>query len=222
MFLTFSLSLSLSLILEHKYTHSRTHSHFLSNSHKVLEVDFINICLHAEDEVDMVFFWQMAFNERHRDLGNSSLIWQISAQKFGHSDAEWQLVYRKLPSLRLAHKVWRNQPGSRSYQTLFFFIFWFLLLSLSVCNIWKKCIYYKMAELNSKKWKNFAFTKKNILVRLTPGWLRQTLCAKRRDDSAAAFGKQVAIQFQQHHYGQIFGLKLAKLANCFPNLCAVH
>ena len=41
---------------------------------------------------------------------------------------------------------------------LFFFFFRFLL-SLSVCSKWKKCIYYVMAKLNSKKQKKFAFTK---------------------------------------------------------------
>ena len=64
---------------------------------------------------------------------------------------------------------------SRSYQTLFFFIFWFSLLSLTVCNKWKRCIYNEMAKLNSKKRKNCAFTKKKSLVGLTPdfNWFDQ-------------------------------------------------
>ena len=32
-----------------------------------------------------------------------------------------------------------------------FFIIQFSLLSLSVCNKWKKCIYYEMANLNMEK-----------------------------------------------------------------------
>ena len=51
---------------------------------------------------------------------------------------------------------------SQSCQTLFFFVFWFLLLSSSVCNKWKKWIYYKMAKLNSKKWKNSLLAKKKV------------------------------------------------------------
>ena len=47
---------------------------------------------------------------------------------------------------------------------LFFFgnakFFRFSLLSLSVCNIWKKCIYNEMAELISKKQKKFCIYEK--------------------------------------------------------------
>jgi len=57
----------------------------------------------------------------------------------------------------------------QSYQIVFFFDFQFLMLSFSVCNIWKKCIYYKMAKVNSEKRKYFSFTKKKSLVGLTPG-----------------------------------------------------
>jgi hypothetical protein len=47
---------------------------------------------------------------------------------------------------------------SQSYQTFFFvkrrFFFHFSLLSWSVCSIWKYCLYFKMAKLKSKNWKN--------------------------------------------------------------------
>ena len=57
---------------------------------------------------------------------------------------------------------------SRSYQTFIFLVFRFLLLSLKVCSIWKKCVFGTMAKLSSKKRKNSLFTKKKSLVGLAP------------------------------------------------------
>ena len=57
---------------------------------------------------------------------------------------------------------------SQSYQTSFFFVFQFLLLSLRVCSKQKKCVYYSTAKLGSKKPKNSSFLKKKSLVGLTP------------------------------------------------------
>ena len=73
--------------------------------------------------------------------------------------------------IRIPSQVEKEPTRSRSYQTLFFFIFQFLLLSLSVCNIWKKMhLLYDIAKLNSKKKrKNYAFAKKKSLVWSTPG-----------------------------------------------------
>ena len=42
------------------------------------------------------------------------------------------------------------------------FVFRFLLLSLSICDKWKKCIYYDMAKLNNEKRKNFALLIKHV------------------------------------------------------------
>ena len=46
------------------------------------------------------------------------------------------------------------------------FVFRFLLLSLSVCNIWKNCIYYKMVKLISKERKNSSLAKKKKYGRI--------------------------------------------------------
>ena len=56
--------------------------------------------------------------------------------------------------------AWLLMTRSGHDQTLFFFILWFLLLSLRVCNKWKKCNDYEMAELKSQKQKKYAFIKK--------------------------------------------------------------
>ena len=61
------------------------------------------------------------------------------------------------------------QIWSWSYQTFIFPVFRFLLISLRVCSIWKKCVYCTTAKLSSKKWKNSLFTKKKGLVGLPPG-----------------------------------------------------
>ena len=53
---------------------------------------------------------------------------------------------------------------SWSYQTLFFFVFQFLLLSLSVCNKWKKIYLLWNCQAKQQKWKSYAFTKKKSLV----------------------------------------------------------
>ena len=55
---------------------------------------------------------------------------------------------------------------SRSCQTLFFFVFLYLLLNLSVCNKWKRCICYEMAKRNSEKWKKYAFMNKKKFGRI--------------------------------------------------------
>ena len=60
--------------------------------------------------------------------------------------------------------------GSRSYQTLIFPVFRFLLLCLSVCKKGKKMYLWEMVKLISKKQKNSLFLKKKSLVRLTPGF----------------------------------------------------
>ena len=57
---------------------------------------------------------------------------------------------------------------SRSYQTLIFPVFQFSLLHLRVCSKGKKCVYYTMANLSSKKQKNSSFPKKKNLVGLNP------------------------------------------------------
>ncbi len=58
----------------------------------------------------------------------------------------------------LPHSLTRSQ----SYQTLISSFFRFLLLSLSVCCMGKYCLYNKMANLSSKKWKNIHFMKKKV------------------------------------------------------------
>ena len=73
----------------------------------------------------------------------------------------------------------QRKTRSQSYQTLFFFVFRFTLLSLSVCNKQKKCVYYTTAKLSSKKWKNSSFLKKKSLVGLTPALLCQSSENKR-------------------------------------------
>ena len=45
---------------------------------------------------------------------------------------------------------WKSLFRSQSYQALFFFVFQFSLLSLSVCSRWKRCIYDWMVKLNCK------------------------------------------------------------------------
>ena len=52
----------------------------------------------------------------------------------------------------------RNQ----SYQILVLLMFWFLLLSLSVCSIRKKYVYYVMGKLNCKKLINYALMCKKV------------------------------------------------------------
>jgi hypothetical protein len=50
-----------------------------------------------------------------------------------------------------------KKTWAQSYKTFFFVkrkFFLFFLLSLSVCSIRKYCMYFKMAKLKSKNWKN--------------------------------------------------------------------
>ncbi len=58
---------------------------------------------------------------------------------------------------------------SQSYQTSVYFVFVFLLLSLSVCNIRKYYLNFKIAKLNSWKRKQSFFYEEKSLVGLTPG-----------------------------------------------------
>ncbi len=51
---------------------------------------------------------------------------------------------------------------SQSYQALISLFLRFLLLNLSVCSIRKYSLYFEMAKLKTKKWKNPCFTKKKV------------------------------------------------------------
>jgi len=55
---------------------------------------------------------------------------------------------------------------SQSYQDFAFLFTKTQWKSSSVCSKTKKYIHYKMTLHSSKKWKNYAFTKKFFLVRL--------------------------------------------------------
>jgi hypothetical protein len=70
------------------------------------------------------------------------------------------------------HNKLQNQsrmiPRCQSYQTSFFFAFQILLLSWSVCEIRKYCLYFKMAKINSKKSKKCKFYDEKRLEGLTP------------------------------------------------------
>jgi hypothetical protein len=55
-----------------------------------------------------------------------------------------------------------KQSWSQSYQTSFFFVFQFSLLRLSVCNITKYSLYFKMAQLNSKKMEKIFVYKEQV------------------------------------------------------------
>ena len=77
-----------------------------------------------------------------------------------------QAGHKPVPSKVPPYTPWlKDQTRSRSYQTFIFPVFWFLLLSLRVCSIWKKCVYCTMAKLSSKK-QNW---RKKSLVGSTPG-----------------------------------------------------
>ena len=74
-----------------------------------------------------------------------------------------------LHDLQKINMVGMEQTRSRSYQTFIFPVFRFWLLSLRICNIWKKYVYCTTAKLSSKKRKNSLFPKKKSLVGSTPG-----------------------------------------------------
>jgi hypothetical protein len=66
---------------------------------------------------------------------------------------------------------WNVNDRSQFYQTLFFFIFQFLLLSLSVCKIKNYALTIKSPSLIAKKEKKSLFYEEKSLVGLTPGRL---------------------------------------------------
>ncbi len=68
----------------------------------------------------------------------------------------------------LHQKIDEIDPRSQSYQTLISLFFRFSLLRLSVCNVRKYRLRFKMAKLNSEKWKKSLFYGEKRLLGLTP------------------------------------------------------
>ena len=64
---------------------------------------------------------------------------------------------------------WIRLYRSQSYQTLFFFIFWFCLLSLAILLKIHFFICYKHSSLTAKNRRTLRFRRKKSLVGSTPG-----------------------------------------------------
>ena len=80
-----------------------------------------------------------------------------------------EILLRQFPYWNALH-VLATEAGVDLFQTLIFFLFLISLLSLSVCNIWKKCIYYEMVKLNSKKNRNsYVIHVETSKIRFDPG-----------------------------------------------------
>ena len=60
---------------------------------------------------------------------------------------------------------------SRSHQIFIFLVFQFMLLSLRVCSIWKKCVYCTTAKLISKKTEKFFVYEEKKFVRID-SWIQ--------------------------------------------------
>ena len=93
-------------------------------------------------------FWHVLANYQSTHVKHrTNLVVQSSLYKW-HVFLEWNFF-----TLNLSNQL--SLSRSRSYQNLFIFIFQLLMLSLSACNTWKKCIYIEIAKLKSKKMEKF-------------------------------------------------------------------